>query len=432
MLEKETEEVKEKVKGMEEELEKLREEGELMREARDQAVKEGEDSGRRLEVLTEFFNKKEAELQKQLGLQCARFGDVSTDAESTAKKLLSVMTELESTQGALKVVKGELEEQEKSLKAAVAGQEKKAHENWVAARQAERKLTDLQGEMGILRNRLIAVEAKNNALEQEKEDLQNTITAIQNTKPEPVNGMTNSLDSLPHQDNPSGPSSLAGTPFQPIEPALPPLPGLPCAPPAMGLLPALPGAMISPRMLPPMLPPPLLDSRPPPVGRMSPGPRDRRFSNRSPSPDYDPNYRRQSSPPRYRPHSPSPPRYRDSSPSSRRSSPYRGHRRPSPTRSERGGSPYRRRPSPARSERGYNRSYNEPRYYNGTSSSRNSSPDRYSSRSDRYQNREKDSYRDGDSFRNESRRRRDNLLLQEPAKGPKTSSPLDNHVNYGV
>ena len=69
---------------------------------------------------------------------------MSTDAESTAKKLLSVMTELESTQGALKVVKGELEEQEKSLKAAVAGQEKKAHENWMAARQAERKLTDLQ------------------------------------------------------------------------------------------------------------------------------------------------------------------------------------------------------------------------------------------------------------------------------------------------
>ena len=54
------------------------------------------------------------------------------------------MTELEATQGAMKIVKDELEEQEKSYKAAVAAQEKKAHENWVAARQAERKLTDLQ------------------------------------------------------------------------------------------------------------------------------------------------------------------------------------------------------------------------------------------------------------------------------------------------
>ena len=50
-----------------------------------------------------------------------------------------------------------------------------------------------QGETGVLRNRMIAVEAKNNALEQEKEDLQNTITAIQNTKPEPGETGTNKL-----------------------------------------------------------------------------------------------------------------------------------------------------------------------------------------------------------------------------------------------
>ena len=37
-----------------------------------------------------------------------------------------------------------MEDQERSLKAAVATQEKKAHENWVAARQAERKLTEFQ------------------------------------------------------------------------------------------------------------------------------------------------------------------------------------------------------------------------------------------------------------------------------------------------
>ena len=37
-----------------------------------------------------------------------------------------------------------VQDQERSLKAAVATQEKKAHENWVAARQAERKLTEFQ------------------------------------------------------------------------------------------------------------------------------------------------------------------------------------------------------------------------------------------------------------------------------------------------
>jgi hypothetical protein len=35
-------------------------------------MKESEDTRRKLEVLTQFFNKKEAELQKQLGLQTVR------------------------------------------------------------------------------------------------------------------------------------------------------------------------------------------------------------------------------------------------------------------------------------------------------------------------------------------------------------------------
>ena len=44
----------------------------------------------------------------------------------------------------MRIIRAELEDQERSLKAAVATQEKKAHENWVAARQAERKLTEFQ------------------------------------------------------------------------------------------------------------------------------------------------------------------------------------------------------------------------------------------------------------------------------------------------
>ena len=60
----------------------------------------------------------------------------------------------------VKLLRAELEDQEKSLKASVAAQvqlsvmlkrittceleqEKKAHENWVAARQAERRLTEV-------------------------------------------------------------------------------------------------------------------------------------------------------------------------------------------------------------------------------------------------------------------------------------------------
>ena len=113
-------------------------------QVRDEVVKDRGDVQRRLDVLTEFFNKKEAELQRQLGLQSAKFGDVSSDAESAARQLVSVTSELDMTKDQVKIIKTELEDQERSLKASVAAQEKKAHENWVAATQAERKLTELQ------------------------------------------------------------------------------------------------------------------------------------------------------------------------------------------------------------------------------------------------------------------------------------------------
>merc|ERR1719328_273366 len=156
-----------------------KEEAATLREVRDEVVKDRGDVQRRLDVLTEFFNKKEAELQKQLGLQSAKFGDVSTDAESTARKLISVTSELDSTRDQVRIIRADLEDQEKSLKASVAAQEKKAHENWVAARQAERRLTEVQSEMSVLRNRLTVAESKNTLLEQEKEDLSGAVIQLQ-------------------------------------------------------------------------------------------------------------------------------------------------------------------------------------------------------------------------------------------------------------
>merc|ERR1711892_793652 len=416
-LEHEVTEIKSQLDSASNDLDKYRTEASTLREARDEVIKEQTDVQRRLDVLTEFFNKKEAELQKQLGLQSAKFGDVSIDAESTARQLISVNNELESTQGQLKIIKGELDDQERSLKASVAGQEKKAHENWVAARQAERKLTELQGEMSLMRNKLTVVESKNSLLEQEKGDLAETVNLLRTSvKSEPVttNGVhtSGSLDSLSlgQGDIPgSGPNSVtsASYPTSPSGPeSLPPLPGLPgISSLSSGLPTSMPGMTGMPLlanpmgMVPPMfqpggmLPgiPPMLEMRQPPLGRMSPGPRDRSnrsISSRSPSPEYE-RYRGGSG--RY-----SSNRDRDMSPSSR---------------SERRTSPSRRGPSPTRSERNfrdrqYQPDYNRDRYYNR--SNRDTSPDRYSTRSEQS---ERESPRESQRYRDRT--------------GPKTSTPGD-------
>lgn len=51
-------------------------------------------------------------------------------------------------------MKQEIVSQEVQLKSQISVLEKKAHENWVLARQAERKLDDAKQEAAQLRNRL--------------------------------------------------------------------------------------------------------------------------------------------------------------------------------------------------------------------------------------------------------------------------------------
>jgi len=249
---------------------------------RDEEQKRREDIERKLEMQTEFYIKKETELQKQLGLQSAQFGDVTKDANSKAMIFGSMVSELGITKDALKASKREMSEQETSFKAAIAVQEKFAHDNWIAVKASERKLNDAQIEASTLRKRLTTVEGKNVLLDQINQDLETSNQALHETKSEidmrrennqmngmVINGVFTSYknvgtdDSMDHGSNSS---QYGGAP-------LPPLPGQDINPsiPGMGPL----GVGMLPGMMPPMFPHALMDTRIPPLGRMSPGPRDR-------------------------------------------------------------------------------------------------------------------------------------------------------------
>jgi len=189
-----------------------------------------------------------------------------------------------------------------------------------------------------------------------------------------------------------------------------PMPGLM---PAMG---GLPAPIFNPSMG--MLP---LDSRPPPIGRMSPTERGGRSSDcRSPSPEYDRPYRSTHRTDSYRDHSPT-------SRSERRGpSPVR--RGLSPTRSERGG--YRDRNT--RDYQDYSHRDSRDRYY-----SRDLSPDRYSYRrgsqdSSRHEDRDRDRERERERQPAPGARSLD--YLKQTTPGPKTSSPMDptGGRTYGV
>merc|ERR1719220_320049 len=175
---------------------------------------------------------------------------------------------------------------------------------------------------------------------------------------------SNGLHSAGSLDSLTGPQSLPTSPPGPE--SLPPLPGLSsaCLPPTLPAMSMMPSSLMMPPaglIFPPggLMP---MEMRQPPLGRMSPGPRDRTrsYDSRSPSPQYHRS-------PRYRD--------RDHSPTSR------SERRPSPP------SARHRGPSPARSERFYRdrRERERDRYYSSSRESRDRSlsPDREDSRSER-------------------------------------------------
>ncbi|XP_054261158.1 transport and Golgi organization protein 1 isoform X2 [Macrosteles quadrilineatus] len=268
------------------------------------AEKEKIEALTKLQVLSNYFKEKESQLQKELGLQESMWLQKQSDDHSIYEQMRSlreenekykiVKAEPQTNSGTAKPLpnlaevktkkksnpklgsmrqttglqneslKKEIVEQESSFKIQLANTEQKAHENWVASRQAERKLKETQQEAAQLRNRLTTVEK--NTANYSLDEKQNISES---------NG-----------DPSSPPPSLM---FPPTT-----------SPPFMMYGPPIPHGDFVP-------PPPLMgspypsDSRPPPLGRISSPPLDHRFSPPPPLPyspyEYSP----------YGHHSPSPP-----------------------------------------------------------------------------------------------------------------------------
>ena len=187
-----------------------------LRESKDIAIKTRVDAERKLEILNDYFSKKEEELRFKLGQESSKYKSVASDAELATRKYASVSSELEQTRSQLNMLTKELEEQEMSLKQAYMEAEKKSEENWIAARKAERKVTAMQKEMSSMRNRITAIEGN-------KENVTSSTTN--------QDSLSSELSSLPPLPGLPGMSSLASF----IPPALPSLPGLSLPPLIPGL-----------------------------------------------------------------------------------------------------------------------------------------------------------------------------------------------------
>ncbi|KAL3270321.1 hypothetical protein HHI36_009372 [Cryptolaemus montrouzieri] len=235
----------------------------------------------KLQVLTNYFKEKEAQLQKELTKYESMWSAKQGEATSTSERIKYLQSEVQNYKAQNESLKQEIISQEVELKSQISVLEKKVHENWVSARQAERRLEDVKQEAAQLRNRLTLRER---ALQEDK---------THNRMQSPLEQNPDLPMSPLHMESPSSPPLLYSsrdhiTKSPPIlgmpPPFLPPPPGGPFLPP--------PHLSFMPPPPPDMFPG---DHRPPPLGRMSSPPLNSRFSpgrsyspyERSPSPSYD-------------------------------------------------------------------------------------------------------------------------------------------------
>ncbi|XP_017797794.1 PREDICTED: transport and Golgi organization protein 1 [Habropoda laboriosa] len=148
---------------LEEHVKVIKEEIATLSEQCKAAEKEKKDAETRLEVLTNFFEEKEAQRQKEEAIWLQQQGEVV----STVERIQTMQNEIQNYKQQIEMLKREILDQEREYKNQFSLLETKAHEQWVIARQVERRLEESKVEAGQLRNRLTLIEKSINEVDSE-------------------------------------------------------------------------------------------------------------------------------------------------------------------------------------------------------------------------------------------------------------------------
>ncbi|XP_060070529.1 transport and Golgi organization protein 1-like [Ylistrum balloti] len=114
----------------------------------------------KLNVLTHYFKEKEVQLQRELGEQEALKKQNKNKLEHADERSKMVEAELETYRAQVEDLKKEILSAERDFRSQIAANEKKAHENWLAARAAERELKESRHDATVLRQKLTELERR--------------------------------------------------------------------------------------------------------------------------------------------------------------------------------------------------------------------------------------------------------------------------------
>ncbi|KAK1793112.1 hypothetical protein P4O66_011518, partial [Electrophorus voltai] len=108
----------------------------------------------KLQIMTEMYQENELKLHRMLTVEERERSQKEEKLSKAGKKISLAAEELNNYRQRAKDLEEELEKTNQAYKNQIAAHEKKAHDNWLAARAADRDLTDVKRENALLRQRL--------------------------------------------------------------------------------------------------------------------------------------------------------------------------------------------------------------------------------------------------------------------------------------
>uniref|UniRef100_A0A2K5HZS3 Transport and Golgi organization protein 1 homolog n=1 Tax=Colobus angolensis palliatus TaxID=336983 RepID=A0A2K5HZS3_COLAP len=172
----------------------------------------------KVEILNELYQQKEMALQKKLSQEEYERQEREHRLSAADEKALSAAEEVKTYKRRIEEMEDELQKTERSFKNQIATHEKKAHENWLKARAAERAIAEEKREAANLRHKLLELTQKM-AMLQEEPVIVKPMPGRPNTQNPPRRGPLS-------QNGSFGPSPVSGGECSPpltVEPPVRPL-----------------------------------------------------------------------------------------------------------------------------------------------------------------------------------------------------------------
>ncbi|KAM5125658.1 transport and Golgi organization protein 1 homolog [Callospermophilus lateralis] len=114
----------------------------------------------KVEILNELYQKDEMALQKKLSQEeCERL-EKEQQLSAADEKVVSAVQEVKNYKRRIEEMEEELQKTKRSFKNQIAMHEKKAHDNWLKARSAERAIAEEKREAANLRQKLLEITQK--------------------------------------------------------------------------------------------------------------------------------------------------------------------------------------------------------------------------------------------------------------------------------